>query len=178
MKNIISIFLVIFLLFIYNGAYAAPDKVSNKLLNDEISVMDFGCYKLQLKLQKAIDKALVEDKDLYGYGRCTYDWELDKIVFNVSIFLKKGIESISKQDLKKVVGAIDYMINGRFTKIFYMLEFQHNGYTNSTYKLNDEESTVLKEKFLFYYSFDNNIKIAEANPKLLFFDFKGTKINP
>jgi len=159
-------FTAVFVLLTTGIAFGAPDEVSEKLMNESISLMDFGCYMTKMQVRRELYQPFFK-QDQYTYVvYCHYDWDVDKIFVAIAIIPRIAV---TKERYKEHIT----MMHKHFMPIKeeYALNFAHDGYETSQ-SLYSEEYSELARKIVFRYRHNISIKIAEEQDgELQFFDF-------
>lgn len=111
-------------------AFADPSPATRYLMNENISMLDFGLWKMQHKLEPTIrnDVAKFVDDEAHKFifFRAYYEWADDLIIFGVSIIL--GFHDDAEQRCRNILETIRPLIG---VSMDYALDFQHKGYESS-----------------------------------------------
>jgi len=84
-------------------AQAEPGRVTRWLMNEPMSLMDWGMVSIEKKLADLkIAESVFTSK--FFYGSAEYDWEADRIRIHVS-FIGKGTEAECIENLKRAKAA-------------------------------------------------------------------------
>jgi hypothetical protein len=139
-----SLLVVLFILFSVNVSMAEPTANIKYLLSDSVSMMDFGLYKIENKLEKELD-----NPDRYGLNRETivsvvsiYDWDKNRIIISVHV-RKATSQEQAKRWCKTIVTLVKTNLNvnpdtGEAFSLFknsgalYFWFFNHAGYTKKS----------------------------------------------
>ncbi len=167
------LFLLIFL-FIVQSLFAAPDKVSRKLIDEKVSLMDFGCYQITIALQDLTEQ--LDDDNFMVSDECRYDTERDEIILQIVIMpkIKKGTRDYEPKDRTLFKDKIEeFEANISVQRPYFANCFLHAGQYVEGGGVNEQDTKNILKKFKNVYLIDTNTKLAETqNGKLVFFDIE------
>ncbi|MFG6594502.1 hypothetical protein ACGYK4_08145 [Sulfitobacter sp. 1A13368] len=120
-------------------AFAGPDATTNYLMNTPATLLDFGLYKLSLRIQA-----------VNGNGYAAYDWDNDEI----KIVLFRSLEPKTKSkvacvkaiaDTRQAAGVVDGKSLEEFSSFARM--FGHNGFIAGDLDAHNKRMQDLDKKF-------------------------------
>lgn len=120
-------------------AFAGPDATTNYLMNTPATLLDFGLYKLTLRVQQ-----------VNGSGYATFDWDSNELL----IVLYKSLESEvqakeaclkSISDTRLAANVLEGKTLDEFSSFAYM--FGHAGFIKGSAEAHKERMRDLDKKF-------------------------------
>jgi hypothetical protein len=170
--------IVCLLLILMSGkALSEPSKSVAYLMNDALTMFDWGLYKIEEKLGSMEFKEL--DLNFRNYGRAEYDWDSNRINLTVTIYpnysslQKLGASQICKTGLFKMKEYFGYGMEAQFRELFGInTYFDHKGFVNKSKPETFEQDieNITKLTIQVYASKTNKpqfAKQAECTSKLL-----------
>ena len=178
MSNLLKVLLALFvLLSAVQPLPAAPDEISNKLMDEPLSLMDYGCFKTELEANAVLKETPVALNNMKMFGRCEYNYDTDKIDIKVVLtyFPLDTQSKLNWQELKTTVESIYTAVAA--CKPFWAAHFFHRGYNSSNFKRTPEFVKDVEHKFKISFDlFPATIIAEEKDGKLMFFDVNDKNI--
>ena len=105
-------------------SYAQPDSTVKYLMDETVTMFDFGLYQLEQQLDKTVDKQLV------WITKTNYNWQENRVEM---LFITHNMANIqTRADMQKacqgLVDQIRTLVDGALLKRV----FSHRGFTKST----------------------------------------------
>lgn len=102
-RALVSIFLLAPLLYICSVANAEPTRTAQWLMDEPMSLFDWGIYKTDKKLSD-LKQAKQSFLNEFFYSAAEYDWSANRIRLKVN-FIGKGTEAECIDNIKRAKGA-------------------------------------------------------------------------
>lgn len=77
-------------LMVGGPSWSAPNQASSYLINEPVSLLDWGMYKTEQFLESVEVDWWSEDFDPHVFNQVWYDWDRDRIVIDVQLTIKAG----------------------------------------------------------------------------------------
>jgi len=140
MHNIKSVMVLLFVVFSVNVADAEPSSNMHYLMNEPVSMMDWGLLN--------IDRSLQADGRLSKYGNTItyYDWDKNRIIIDMAITGATSKEQ-AKEWCRDIVSQIRTFlgINERDGKPFFSRSYLYNYFSHEGFHKNTEPEGLDKE---------------------------------
>lgn len=146
------IFFVLFVLLISTPVFCEPPKTIKYLMNDSVSMLDWGVYRCEQRLLRQVSgfensfQYIFEVKDVFIDNFIEFDWESGLILFNIRIPLES-------YQIDKMKDFSEYMISSlKISQSQYINAFNHIGFNRKGNGNNEEILNFLKIKISFLYT--------------------------
>ena len=111
--------------------FANPNNTFQTLMNESVSILDFGLYKLEKFLDQHATSTMQKDK-LKLFSSCSFNWDENKLEIVRTLFLEYKVEDL-KKECKLLLNSTKELMNVSNNALL-LQNFQHVGYTNKNMK--------------------------------------------
>ena len=121
---------ILTLLVISISLFANPNDTFKALINESVSILDFGLYKLEKNLDFQ-SKNNQKDNALL-ISNCSFNWEENKLEILRTLILEHKVKDL-KNECKTLLKSTKEFLSLSHN-VFLLKNFQHVGYTNKNMK--------------------------------------------
>lgn len=156
---IVIAFCLSLLLCVVPNAYSAPGEITNKLMDDYVTVLDFGVFRLNQDVNDRID--VINSDYLKPSAQVNYDFERDQFLISINLWPKNLIGqnlklvrvNYSEDAIKREIQMIHFEIEQYLSEGNVADVFAHSGFKVKQYQMSDKDISQLLSKIVIAYAF-------------------------
>ena len=144
-------------------SYAEPDDTVKYLMDETVTMFDFGLYQLEQQLDKEVDKKLI------WITKTNYNWQQNSIELLFITHNMAGIQTAAA--MQKTCQTFVDQVRADVTSALYKKVFSHRGFTKTTAPKNIGDSLVANSQIVVHGYYKDGKKMVCRAP------LKGSQIS-